>query len=140
MDYSIKVNIEADSSKVFIAILNHLNDWWGVSVGNLNKIGDEFTTTFGKSYWKFRIIDFKENTKIIWKCIDGEPEFNREWIGSEINWTILNNDKYSTVQMEHIGLTPKLDCYNVCSATWDKFIGESLKSFVETGKGDPHFH
>ena len=68
-------------------------------------MGDEFTTSFRTAFWKFKIIDFKENEILTWKCIEGEPEFK---------------------------------CYNICAPTWDMFITDILKNFLETGKGNPH--
>ena len=138
MNYNIETKIKSGQTNIFNAIVKHLDDWWGKTDGELNKAGDKFTISFGNSYWKFRVIDFVENRKISWECIDGEPEFNREWIGSKIHWIISESEKDSIVRMEHFGLTPQLDCYDICSVTWDKFIGDSLKSFVETGVGKPH--
>ena len=138
MNYSQNIKVSARSEKVFKAITSELNEWWGRTDKSVSKIDDEFTTRFGSAFWKFRAIEFIENEKITWECIGGEPEFNAEWIHTKIVWKLSEENENTIVQFLHDGLTPEVKCYNICAPTWDMFITESLKSFVETGEGKPH--
>ncbi|WP_203256017.1 hypothetical protein [Hyunsoonleella ulvae] len=91
----------------------------------------KFTITFDNGYWwTFRITEFKPNQKLTWICIDGEPEFNKEWIGHELHWDIKEENQKNLLNFHQIGLTPLLQCYKVCSTTWDMFIIQKLKSYV----------
>lgn len=49
----------------------------------------------------------------------------------------MENEK-TIIEFLHEGLTPESKCYNICAPTWDLFITESLKSFIETGVGKPY--
>ena len=138
MNYSQTIYVKADSESVFKSITSQLNDWWGRTDNSVSKIGDEFTTKFGSAFWKFRVIEFIENEKITWECIGGEPEFNAEWIGTKVFWKISMENGTTKIEFLHEGLTPEFKCYNICAPTWDMFITESLKMFVETGFGTPH--
>lgn len=138
MNYSQNIKVSASSEKVFKAITSQLNDWWGRTDNSVSKIGDEFTTKFGSAFWKFRVLEFIENEKLTWECIGGEPEFNAEWIGTKVFWEISKENEKAKIDFLHQGLTPEFKCYNICAPTWDMFIAQSLKSFVETGVGTPH--
>lgn len=139
MNYSQNIKVSASSEKIFKAITSQLNDWWGRTDKSVSKIGDEFTTSFGKAYWKFKILDYKENEILTWKCIAGEPEFNAEWIDTTIYWNISSSEGMTKISFLHDGLIPEFKCYDICAPTWDMFITQSLKMFVETGKGNPHY-
>ena len=138
MNYTQEVEINSSAEKTFIAITKQLNDWWGKTDKSVAKIGDEFTTTFGKAYWKFKVVEFIPNKKVTWSCLGGEPEFNAEWIGTTLYWDIDYSGNLTQVRFKHDGLTPELQCYNICAQTWNMFISQSLKEFLEKGKGNPH--
>lgn len=138
MDYNTKVVVKAPQEIAFNAIANKLNDWWGKTNGEIKKVGDEFTIHFGNAFWKFRVLHFEEFKELTWECIDGQPEFNKEWIGSKIFWKFSEIKNETFIKMIHIGLNPSLNCYDICSKTWDRYIEESLKSYVENGIGMPH--
>ena len=139
MNYTKVITTKVREEIIFKAITQKLNEWWGKTDSSVYNIGDEFTTSFGKAFWKFKIIDYKKNELLTWKCIGGEPEFNAEWIGTKIYWKISSSEGMTKVSFLHDGLTPEFKCYNICAPTWDMFITQSLKNFVETGKGEPHF-
>ena len=138
MNYTQEITTKVSPEVIFKAITNQLNDWWGKTDSSISKIGDEFTTSFGNAFWKFKIKDLKQNEKVTWQCIDGEPEFNAEWIGTKIYWNISSSEGNTKLLFAHDGLTPDFECYDICAPAWDMFITESLKNFLETGTGNPH--
>ena len=138
MNYQQAISVNADSQKVFDALSQQINLWWGKTNSITAKSGDEFTIQFSNGYyWTFQVKEFLPNKKLAWECVDGEPEFNREWIGTTIHWSIESNENRTTLKLTHDGLTPALHCYDVCPTTWNMFITDSLKSFLETGVGKP---
>ena len=139
MNYHNEVIVSANPEMVFEAITKKLGEWWGKTDLPVSKVGDEFTTNFGNAYWKFRVTEYVPDAKITWKCIDGQPEFNNEWVGTTLFWNIESSDSKTKINFMHDGLTPDFKCYDICAPTWDQFISTSLKSFVEIGKGMPHF-
>ena len=111
----------------------------------MSKLDDEFTTSFDKTFWKFKILEFKPNSKIVWQCIDakhihtGFDGIEKEWIGTNVEWNLEEKSHNETIlNFTHNGLVPELNCYEICYPAWERFVTQSLKSFVETGKGMPH--
>jgi len=145
MSYTQQVTIASSSEKVFKAITENVQKWWGNTDLTTRKIGDEFTTSFDKTFWKFRLLELIPKNKIVWQCIDarhihkGYEGIEKEWIGTTVQWTIHSkSDEESILTMQHNGLTPDLNCYEICTPAWDRFVTESLKRFVETGTGMPY--
>ncbi|MEQ9403732.1 MAG: SRPBCC domain-containing protein [Cyclobacteriaceae bacterium] len=138
MHYTKEITVRGSEEKVFDAINCSLSLWWGKTSNPVLKVGNEFKTSFGKAYWKFRVTEYKPYKRIVWECIDGQPEFEHEWVGTTIRWDIKSQGDGTLLSFTHVGLTPDFDCYNVCAPTWDHFLANSLTQFVETGKGLPH--
>lgn len=134
-NYTKTISFIANAEKVFNALTKDLHLWWGKTSNVDLKTEGQFTIEFENGYWwSFKITEYIPNKKLIWKCIDGEPDFNKEWIGHILHWVIKKKYSKTTVSFQQTGLTPKLHCYEVCSSTWDMFIGERLKQFVDIKK------
>jgi hypothetical protein len=145
MTYTQQVTISSNSERIFNAITENIPKWWGKTDFPVRKLGNEFTTSFDRTYWKFRISEFIPNSKIDWECIDarhihqGFNGIEKEWVGTVVEWNINQiSDSESILSFRHNGLTPDLNCYEICTPAWDRFVTVSLKSFIETGKGMPH--
>ena len=41
------------------------------------------------------------------------------------------------VRFSHVGLVPRVQCYEACSQAWTFFAGKSLRSLITTGAGLP---
>lgn len=132
-NYHIDIKVNAPASEIFSALTQKLDLWWGKTDKSVNTIDDEFTISFGDAFWSFKITEYVTNSKLTWECIGGKPDFNAEWIGDILYWTIKETDTATHVSLLQVGLTPDMNCYDICAPTWDKFIMISLKSFVETG-------
>jgi hypothetical protein len=37
----------------------------------------------------------------------------------------------------HAGLSPQLECYDMCRAGWDQYL-PSLRDYIDTGTGNPY--
>lgn len=134
-NYSKQIIVSANSETVFQALNLGLNSWWGEISNAIFCEGGHFTITFENGYWwTFKIMEYLPNKELIWKCIDGEPDFNKEWFGHILQWTIDENANKTTINFHQTGLTPELHCYDVCSKTWTMFISERLNNFLEARK------
>jgi hypothetical protein len=51
-------------------------------------------------------------------------------------WTLSTADQNTTVTFLHEGLNQNFECYTLCEAGWDQFLG-SLQAYLETGEGTP---
>ncbi|GAA3636015.1 hypothetical protein [Flavivirga jejuensis] len=135
-NYTTEITMRASAVDVFSALSEKINLWWGETDTPVSKVGDVFTIVFGEACWTFKIMTYTPHSKLTWVCIGGVPDFNAEWIGNQLHWSIEEQGDTTKVRFLQIGLTPNMNCYDVCASTWDKFIMISLKSFVETGKAE----
>ena len=136
-NYSQSLEIQCHPQAVFNALSSDIGSSWGLTDKAARGVGDTFTTTFGEAYWTFEIVEYNVESSITWKCIDGGTELNEEWIGHELKWTITPMSEVVKVDFDQLGLNASLPCYEICSAAWDRFILNSLKQYLETGKGSP---
>jgi uncharacterized protein YndB with AHSA1/START domain len=113
-----------------------LRGWWTPDCDVGEKVGDVHHFRFSNGdFNKLQIVELKCNERIHWKCIDGWDE----WKGTEIIATFIDTIEGNTrMFFMHKGLTPDKLCYKGCNDAWNKYISYSIKSFVETGKGQPH--
>jgi hypothetical protein len=145
MNYEISIKVRADKENAFKAIASELDKWWGKVDNPVSKKGDEFSISIGKTKWRFVISNFSQYDQISWKCIDavhfvdGLTNIKEEWLNTELVWTFNEIDGDVEVSLLHNGLTPELNCYNICESGWNFFISTSLKNYLETGHGNPRF-
>ena len=130
-DYTISISLETSKQELFSALNENLGKWWGtISNSNFRESGC-FTVTFENGYWwTFQILEFTPNEELIWKCVDGEPDFNKEWIGHILHWKISENEDTTTLDFHQTGLTQNLECYDTCSSTWNRFITKELVDYL----------
>lgn len=132
--YQKQIEVSSPAKKAFKALTDDIHLWWSKTSHESQKQNGEFTITFENGYWwTFKILEFNPNHEIIWKCIKGEPDFNKEWIGHILHWEIIEKGNKTIINFHQIGLTPSIECYNICSSTWDMFITERLKNHIEKG-------
>ena len=46
--------------------------------------------------------------------------------------------KVTELRFTHVGLAPKIECYDACSDAWDFYIKTSLRNFIMKGEGQPN--
>jgi len=144
MNYSQEVVVNASTQNAFEALAKTVDKWWGKIDKPVNKVGDEFTITFGETFWKFRVLKFEDNKNLSYECYDanhvheGVTGIETEWIGTTLNWNLEEVEGNTKISFLHEGLVQDLSCYNICEGAWDFFILDSLKNYLETGKGSPH--
>ncbi|OZM56962.1 hypothetical protein CIB95_09330 [Lottiidibacillus patelloidae] len=113
-----------------------LRGWWTPDCDVGEKVGDVHHFRFSNGdFNKLEIVELKPNERIHWKCIDGWDE----WIGTEIIVNFVRTENGNTTMFfMHKGLTPNKLCYKGCKKAWSEYISQSIKGYVETGKGKPH--
>lgn len=144
-DYSISETVKSSPEEAYKAITERINDWWSnhfegtaVKSGQIFKVGfDANMSTFKK----MRIGATEVGRMVEWECIDSYLNLDSlnnksEWIGTKMTWTIEPSDSGTKITITHEGLTPELECYEVCDAGWRQFFG-SLVNLLNTGTGQP---
>jgi len=146
--YSRKIIVAATPEQAFQALTMGFEHWWTTPDQPITSVGDRAKFSFppGVSYWTFEALTLSPSECVELKCIDafhiheGQPkEIETEWLNTKVVWKISVQDGNTNINFEHIGLNPSLLCYGICEAGWDFFFVDSLKAYLDTGSGKPHF-
>lgn len=135
--------IQATDKRVYDALTNSIPEWWTeMFEGAANGQGQTFTVRFGADVFKTLVVqELIPNKKVVWLVTNSlidipELKNKTEWINTKIVWEISSQDNKTALLLTHIGLTPEIECYNICERGWHNFT-DSLTSYVVTDKGEP---
>ena len=141
-DYQKSITVNKPVSEVYTTITKHISDWWSNDlVGASAHAGDSFTIAFGETRKTFNIETVVPNEQVIWKCVKAyinNPSLQNkaEWVGTKMIWKLTAAGQNTTLTFLHEGLNKNMECYKLCEAGWDMFLG-SLQAYLTTGKGSP---
>jgi hypothetical protein len=140
-DYTENITVNATPKQAFNSI-NNVTKWWTENLeGSSRKLNDEFTVHFGDVHVSTqKLVEIVPNKKVVWLVTDSKLNFTKdkhEWTGTKISFEIFEKDKKTHVRFTHLGLVPKIECFNDCSNAWGQYISKSLLSLINTGKGQP---
>lgn len=139
------IALNADPAKVYAAIATTagLRGWWTTACNGDTRIGGVIHFGFECADKDMRVEHLEANREVRWLCthahigVDGLAHRD-EWVGTRMVFRLAASDGGRTrLDFEHIGLVPELECYDLCDKGWRYFL-DSLKQFVETGRGTPH--
>jgi hypothetical protein len=116
--------------------------WWAKHVdGAAKEVGDEFTVRFaGGDRYTLRVAELEPPGRAVWEVTDafqGWVADPGEWIGTRIVWTVSARPDGATVQMEHVGLVPALECFDRCTGGWTYLVHDSLAGHLAGASGRP---
>jgi ketosteroid isomerase-like protein/uncharacterized protein YndB with AHSA1/START domain len=131
------IRYRATPDAVFDA-LAHPERWWSTSV---QADGDRLRLNWPDGgFIAFRVV--ADAPRVLrWHCIDqvdhNLPQAD-EWVGTTIVFSLAPVGDGTRLHFEHRGLTPALDCYELCENGWDFFLRRSVAQLLETGRGIPN--
>ena len=133
----------AAANSVYDALTNAIPQWWTTMFeGISNAEGEAFTIRFGTNVFKTMTVEeLIPGEKVVWYVTESLidiPELNNktEWIHTKMVWEISKQNGKTHVRLTHFGLTPQVECYNICENGWHNFT-QSFEAFVNTGVGNP---
>lgn len=137
-DFTITILVNKTPKQVFNAV-NNVREWWsGDITGKTDKIGEVWEFRYKDiHYTKQKIIELFPEKKIVWKVLESSLNFikdKKEWDNTEIIFDIKKKGDKTELRFTHLGLTPKIECYNACSDAWSFYIKNSLYKFIINGK------
>lgn len=141
-DFQHSMIVEATDKVVFDSLTQRIPEWWTEDFeGSSNRLHDKFTVRFGHTHKTMLVEEITPNTKIVWQVVDSyldiqEFKNKNEWNGTRIIWDILPANGDTKIALTHVGLTPAVECFDVCEKGWMSFT-ESLSQFLTTKKGLP---
>lgn len=143
-DYQHSIELNAGANKIFNALTREIPLWWTeMFEGSSNERGQLFTVRFGDNVFKtMEVKELVTDVKVVWEVKDSviaipELKNQREWIGTRIIWEIKPGDNVCNLELTHLGLTPVIECYDICADGWQQFIN-SFKSHIETDQGNSY--
>jgi uncharacterized protein YndB with AHSA1/START domain len=139
VDILHRVGIKASMDKVNRALATRegLAGWWTTDTsGDANPRGMlkfRFTAD-GKELGVFdiKVLEVEPGKRVLWQVIEGPPE----WVGTKIRFDLKQEGDYVIVLFKHEGWKEPVEFMHHCSTKWAIFL-MSMKSLVETGKGQP---
>ena len=142
-NFSKKIAVQAPDDNVYHALTNSISKWWTeMFEGVSNEQGQSFTIRFGPNIFKkMKVDELSTNKKIVWLVTDSlidipDLKNQTEWINTKIVWEIFSKESQTELTLTHFGLTPQIECYNICEMGWHNFT-DSLVEFINTGNGSP---
>jgi uncharacterized protein YndB with AHSA1/START domain len=139
-DYRISVRINAPADVVFDAVTSTepLSAWWSQVTGSGMTGGQlRFPMVADQRPLLIHVDEATRPTTVRWTVI--ECTFMQDWVGTQPTFTITPIDEVSCeLIFEHSGLDDRLECKEMCSRSWDHFVGTSLRELAEGGAGAPN--
>jgi uncharacterized protein YndB with AHSA1/START domain len=135
-DYQITVRAQAPASAVFRALTTaaEITAWWNPGRGS-GETGGELVLPMGPADPLIIRVDKATPALVQWTVIS--CPFEPDWLGTRPRFTITQVSQNETeIQFRHIGLTPELECIDMCTRSWNHFL-PSLRLYLETGAGQP---
>lgn len=135
-DFRADLRVGAAPARVLAALCDAeaISGWWGSTTGSPAE-GHRFGVGFGST----RQIDMTVIAARPWRvewAVDAAPH-TPEWAGTTIAFDLVAAGGGTEVHFLHDGLTPALECYDMCHGGWTHYLA-SLVRYVETGTGDPY--
>ena len=132
-----EIRISAPASKVYEALTRQAGyrAWWNAAGEVAEAVGGDAKLHFIKEgkpvNMRFRIDEMKAGESVQWTCVENDGP---SWVGTTLNWRIKNAGDAVVVVFTHDGW--KAPPPEMIAQSWKHFLG-SLKSYVETGTGQP---
>jgi uncharacterized protein YndB with AHSA1/START domain len=136
-----RVGAIAPIEKVYEAIAtpHGVGAWWTKETTGGDQVGESITTAFtnpdtGEHVGTFHLTieEMVPGKRVAWRVADGPAE----WVDTLISFDLKQEDDYTVVNFAHQGWREPVEFMAHCSTKWATFL-MSLKSYVETGAGEP---
>lgn len=141
--YRRQLDLAAPPAAVYAALSTQpgLRGWWTQTCDVAEVEGGTATFRFGPHHKTMRIDRLVPDREVRWHCVQAHIEVPGmpadEWVGTTIAYRLAPRGGQGTrLEVEHLGLTPALACWELCRTGWDQFLG-SLQALVEQGRGQP---
>jgi Activator of Hsp90 ATPase homolog 1-like protein len=140
-DFSTSFLVDQTPEEAFLAIQN-VRGWWSETIeGDTRTVGDEFTYRHEELHQsRQKLVEAVAAQRVVWRIEDARLSFvenSGEWKGTQLRFEIAARGGKTEVRFTHVGLSPTCECFAACSKGWSFYVGESLRSLLATGRGQP---
>jgi len=136
-DYQRTIRVNATPGALFDALtsISGLAAWWAPVTGSGDAGGELRFSMNSPEPLVIQVAEATRPASVRWNVT--ECGFLPDWEGTRPVFTITAAGAgASELHFRHHGLTPELDCIEMCTRGWDHFLG-SLRQYVEAGHGSP---
>ena len=138
-DYRREIPVSAPVERLFdaIATVDGVRGWWTPLVSGASHRGGTLRLEFEgmDEHVDLHVVACRRPTEVEWRVV--EHTSVDEWAGTRIRFDVSPaGEGASLLAFQHVGLSPKLECYDQCEAGWDHFL-DSLVAFATQGQGAP---
>ncbi|MEJ8473454.1 hypothetical protein [Roseibium algae] len=139
-DYCQTIDVPVSAETAFHAVTLSMSEWWTTMSGPFAMDGDKATASWPDgTTWSFEVKSHRPAEHLELYCYQADhihpsvtPEMRVEWEGTCLVFDFETMGKrQSRVTMAHRGLTPQLNCFDICVKGWDLYFGGSLKSYLD---------
>ena len=138
-DFAATVQVDAPPDHLLDALRTPaaVSDWWGPATGSA-EVGGTLVVSFqgGKQQIVMHVAP-AEDGRVVWQ-VQSAP-LTPEWAGTTIVFAVSESASGSVLHFRHHGLTPRLDCFDMCFGGWTHYVA-SLVAYAQTGEGSPERH
>lgn len=141
-NFSAAITVNKSPVIAFEGIKN-FRAWWSEEIdGHTDKLNETFFYHYKDIHLcKIKLIEMIPNKKLVYQVVENEFNFIKdksEWVDTRLIFDITTDGDTTKVNFTHEGLVPEYECFQVCNDAWSGYINNSLKNFIETGKGNPN--
>jgi uncharacterized protein YndB with AHSA1/START domain len=131
-------SIAAAPERVFNALTqqDEIARWWANEARVKPEVGSlgEFRFRPPAGDLQFEVAELDQDKKVHWISRQGPPQ----WAGTSVTWHLEPVQNGTKVVFTHDGFAQADEVYKQTQGNWEYFL-DSLKSYLETGKGTPGF-
>lgn len=138
-DFACQIAFDAPRGRVFdaVATITGLRAWWTPIIRGSPAPSGQLRFEFKglDECIVMRVDRARRPDSVRWTCL--EHTGLAEWSGTQVTFDLAEPSAQACdLRFRHIGLKPKLTCYEDCRQGWNHFLA-SLVCYVERGQGMP---
>lgn len=132
---SIQIEVPLATAMNALTTESGYRGWWSKDCQIPERAGGEARLKFDKAgtpvTMKYRIDTIDPEGAVKWTCIDHDFA---SWIGTSLNWQVAAQGTGVEVRLDHAGWPDAPP--DAVAQGWNHFL-HSMKSYLETGRGEP---
>ena len=133
-----ELTIEASPERVYDALTqqDEIASWWTNDLSAKPEVGSlaEFRFSQGTFVIQFEVAELDRDEKVYWITRQGPS--TGHWTGTNVTWQLTPSHNGTQLVFNHDGFAQADRRYEITRGWWEHFL-VSLKSYLETGKGNP---
>lgn len=141
-DYTATLLVSKSPQEVYTAASN-FRGWWSEEIeGPTDVLNETFFYHYKDIHLcKMKLVEALPGKRLVYLVTENEFNFIKdksEWVNTTLIFDIAAEGTQTKITFTHEGLVPAYECYPVCNEAWTGYITQSLKDYIETGKGHPN--